>query len=124
MARRYWKEAGVDHKIDLKIGLALDSLDTMLLDSNNHCAFDFAFIDGNKSLYTEYIEKILPLIKKGGFLMIDNVLWMGKVIDKSARTTDPETREIYESVTNALADPRLDTHSIAIADGLTIIKIK
>ena len=81
LAKSYWSRAGVEHKIELKIGHALDTLDEMMLIAENHQSFDFAFIDGDKSLYAEYVDKLLPLMRKGSFLMLDNTLWMGKVID-------------------------------------------
>ena len=55
--------------------------------------------------------------------MIDNTLWTGKVLDESARATDVETRVIYESVKSVLTDPRLDTHTLSISDGLTIVRV-
>ena len=92
----------MDHKIKLVIGLALDSLDSLASNICEHNSYDFAFIDGDKSLYIEYIDKVLPLMKRGSFLMIDNVLWSGKVVDENARASDPDTRAVYQSVTNAL----------------------
>ena len=121
MAATYWQQAGVRHKIDLRIGLAVDTLTDMAADITNHQAFDFAFIDGDKALYQEYIDCLLPLIRRNGFIMIDNTLWMGKVLDASARATEIDTRVIHDSVTRALNDPRLDTHPLMISDGLTFV---
>ena len=63
-------------------------------------------------------------MRSGGFIMIDNTLWMGKVLNEHERVTDKETRILYETVTNALNDPRLDMHTLCVSDGLTIIKVK
>jgi predicted O-methyltransferase YrrM len=123
VARSAWRDAGVEHKIELRIGLACDTLDEMAQDITNHSSFDFAYIDGDKALYSQYIDRLLPLMKRGGFLMLDNTLWMGKVLDETQRNVDAETKAIYEAVTNALTDPRLDTHSLHISDGLTVIRI-
>lgn len=123
VAATYWQQAGVSHKIDLKIGLAVDTLTDMAADITKNQAFDFAFIDGDKALYQDYINCLLPLIRRNGFIMIDNTLWMGKVIDPVARATEVDTRVIHESITSALNDPRLDTHSLMISDGLTIIQV-
>lgn len=96
----------------------------MAEDITNHKSFDFAFIDGNKQLYSEYIDRVIPLMKSGGFLMLDNTLWMGKVLDETQRALDADTKVLFETVTNALNDPRLDTHTLMISDGLTIIEVK
>jgi len=124
LAKDYWDRAGVGHKIQLRIGAALDSLAEMAKDEENLEAFDFAFIDGDKSLYTKYVDNLLPFLKPGGFLMLDNTLWMGKVADPNLRAADLDTRIIYETVTNALTNPRFDMHTLCIADGLTIIQVR
>jgi len=124
LAKDYWDRAGVGHKIQLRIGAALDSLEEMAKDEENLEAFDFAFIDGDKSLYTKYVDNLLPFLKPGGFLMLDNTLWMGKVADPNLRAADLDTRIIYETVTNALTNPRFDMHTLCIADGLTIIQVR
>lgn len=124
MALQYWHEARVDHKIRPKLGLALEVLEYLATDPEELQSFDFAFVDGNKSLYQQYIDKLLPLMKSGGFIMIDNTLWMGKVVNEHDRVCDVETKVIYDTVANALNDPRLDTHTLNISDGLTIIKVR
>lgn len=87
VARIHWHKAGVFHKIDLKLGLACDTLDQMRREGTE--PFDFCFIDGDKQKYSQYLEKVIPLIRPGGFVMVDNTLWMGKVIDPNVRATDP-----------------------------------
>lgn len=77
IAATFWKQAGVSHKIDLKIGPALDTLINMASDITQNQAYDFAFIDGDKYLYQDYLNCLLPLIRRNGFIMIDNTLWMG-----------------------------------------------
>ena len=80
VARRYWKEAGVDHMIDLRIRPALETLKELIA-QRQHSRFDFAFIDADKANYEGYYEYALELVRPGGLIAIDNVLWHGQVID-------------------------------------------
>ena len=77
IGRKYWKEAGVDHKIDLRLGPAVEILDALCLDKNNLEAFDFAYIDADKQNYLNYYQRIMKLLKPNGFIMLDNVIWKG-----------------------------------------------
>jgi predicted O-methyltransferase YrrM len=82
VARRYWREAGVDRKIDLRLAPALTTLDG-LISSGQANQFDFVFIDADKTNYANYYERALVLVRPGGLIGIDNVLWYGRVIDAS-----------------------------------------
>ena len=103
------------------MGDAVESLRTLVDDTNNHGTFDFGYIDANKVGYNTYYEGIIKLLKSGGFLMMDNTLWDGKVVDPEKRENDAETKAIHEVVQRALRDTRVETHSISISDGFTIV---
>ena len=79
IAKKFWKEAGVDHKVQLKIAPAADTLNS-LLDNEEENTFDFAFIDADKTGYDTYFELCLKLMRKGGIIAFDNTLWDGKVL--------------------------------------------
>jgi caffeoyl-CoA O-methyltransferase len=117
IARRYWQEAGVAHKIELRLAPAVETLDIMLANESNN-SFDFAFIDADKTSYKEYYERALALIRSGGLIAIDNTLWNGAVIDESNQTDD--TRAIREFNTLIHADERVDISLLPIGDGLTL----
>ena len=117
MARRYWKETGVDHKIDLCIGPALGHL--RRLDSGT--VFDLAFIDADKSEYDDYFELLLPHVRSNGLLILDNMLWGGRVID-DAMASDPDTRSINAMNAKLAADPRVECVLLPVADGLQICR--
>ena len=91
VARRYWSEAGVAAKIDLRLRPAMDTLN-QLLEAREEGSFDFAFVDADKSNYLNYYEAALRLLKPNGLLLIDNVLWHGRVIDEkqSVRLEQPQ----------------------------------
>ncbi len=116
VARRYFREAGVDRKIDLRIAPALDTLRSLPL--NEH--FDFAFIDADKSSYQSYYEEILRRLRPGGLIGIDNVLWGGGVADP---TDQSETTQIIRALNEHIAsDDRVDLALVPIADGLTLVR--
>jgi predicted O-methyltransferase YrrM len=119
VARRYWDEAGVADKIDLRLGPALDSLDALLSDEGEN-QFDFAFIDADKENYGDYYERCLRLIRPGGIVAVDNVLWNGKVADPEAQDANTEA---IRALNNALRnDQRIDLSLVSIADGLTLAR--
>jgi len=91
IARRYWREAGVDGKIDLRLGPALATLDGLIASGQGN-QFDFVFIDADKTNYANYYERALVLLRPGGLIGVDNVLWYGRVIDSSF--DDPDTQAI------------------------------
>ncbi len=117
VARRYWDEAGVGHKIELRLAPALETLDIMLENELNN-SFDFAFIDADKTNYKNYYERALALIRPGGLVAIDNTLWNGAVVDDTNQTDD--TRAIREFNTLVHADERVDISLLPIGDGLTL----
>jgi predicted O-methyltransferase YrrM len=117
IARRYWREAGVDGKIDLRLAPALVTLEGLIA-SGQANQFDFVFIDADKPNYTNYYERALVLLRPGGLIGVDNVLWSGRVIDASF--DDPDTlaiRAFNEQVKN---DDRVWLSMLPVRDGLTL----
>jgi predicted O-methyltransferase YrrM len=120
-AHIYWRQAKQGHKIQLKIGPALESLYTLLNDGWQQ-KFDFIFIDADKTNYLHYYELSLKLIKPNGLIAIDNVLWDGKVID--ALETGAQTREIKKLNDLIKNDERVFVSLLPIADGLFLVQPK
>ncbi|NVK17567.1 MAG: class I SAM-dependent methyltransferase [Methylocystaceae bacterium] len=115
----YWKEAGVDHKIDLRLCDANEGIKDVLAE-NGPESFDFAFIDADKASYMNYYEKCLELVKPGGVICVDNVLWYGRVIDQADTTHQTEAiRKINEYI---VADDRVDMSMLSLGDGLTVVR--
>jgi predicted O-methyltransferase YrrM len=117
VARRYWTRAGVAERIDLRIGDALPALDALLEDGAAG-TFDFAFIDADKVRYPDYYERALTLLRPGGLIAVDNVLWSGRVAapDKD----DADTRAL-DAFNRALkGDTRVALSMVPVADGLTL----
>ena len=117
IAQRYWKEAGVDNKIELRLAPALETLDA-LIDEQLQNKFDFAFIDADKAGYKDYYERVLALIRPGGLIAIDNTLWNGSVTDESDQTES--TQAIRDINRHVHADERVDISLLPIGDGLTL----
>ena len=117
IARRYWEEAGVSHKIELYLAPALDTLDRLITEGEAG-SFDFAFIDADKRNYSNYYERALTLLRPGGIVAIDNVLWFGSVADP--QDTDKRTIAIREFNQKLHQDSRVEISMLAIADGLTL----
>jgi caffeoyl-CoA O-methyltransferase len=115
-ARPIWKEAGVEGKIDLRIGPALDSLDKMIAAKEG--PFDFAFIDADKPNYDGYYERVLTLLRPGGLIAIDNVLWSGAVADPS--NTDESTTALRALNAKIHGDSRVDMALATIGDGVML----
>jgi caffeoyl-CoA O-methyltransferase len=117
IARRYWQAAGVGDKIELRLAPALETLDQLLAEEQAE-TFDFAFIDADKANYEGYYERSLQLVRPGGLIAIDNVLWSGRV-------ADPEVQNNSTSAIRALndklsCDQRISLSLVPIADGLTL----
>lgn len=119
MARTYWRNAGVEKKIDLRIAPAVETLQ-QLLDDGGQSSFDFAFIDADKTNYDRYYELTLRLLRSGGLIAIDNTLWGGDVAD--IRVQDEDTRAIRELNKKILHDRRADMTLLPVADGLTLVR--
>jgi caffeoyl-CoA O-methyltransferase len=117
IARHYWQLSGVDSKIELRLAPALETLDSLLA-SGAENSFDFAFIDADKENYSSYYERCLKLIRVGGLIAIDNVLWDGKVADNNVQ--DSSTLSIRELNQRLHNDDRVRISLIPIADGLTL----
>ena len=119
IARRYWREAGVDDKIELRLGPAVDTLDKMLAAGEAGC-FDMAFIDADKENYDAYYERCLQLLRLGGLIMIDNVLWGGRPADTNEQ--DESTGVIRALNAKIHADERVTASLLSIGDGLTLAR--
>jgi predicted O-methyltransferase YrrM len=117
IARRYWEKAGVTNKIDLRLSPALETLDQMVA-SGQANSFDFAFIDADKSNYDNYYERALQLVRPGGLIAIDNVLWSGAVADPQIQ--DTRTNAIRALNQKLHEDERVTLSLIPVADGLTL----
>ena len=119
VARRYWAAAGVADKIELRLGPALATLDALLGDGQEG-AFDFVFIDADKENYDGYYERALRLLRPGGLIVIDNVLWGGWVAD--LRRRDPDTAALRALNQKLHADERIDLSLLPLADGITLAR--
>jgi predicted O-methyltransferase YrrM len=117
IAQRYWQQAGVESKIDLRIAPALETLDKLLA-AGEAGTFDFAFIDADKGNYEGYYERSLQLVRVGGLIAIDNVLWGGRVADP--RDREAETLAIRAFNAKLYKDPRISLSVLSISDGLTL----
>ncbi|WKK23574.1 class I SAM-dependent methyltransferase [Streptomyces olivoreticuli] len=117
----YWSEAGVDGKIDLRIGDAVDTLGALVADEGPG-TFDFVFIDADKQRYPDYYESALTLVGDHGLIVVDNTLFFGKVVDPDAQ--DPDTTAIRAFNTLVRDDPRVEMSLIPMADGMTLIRKK
>jgi O-methyltransferase len=116
IARRYWKEAGVESRIELTIAPALKTLDGFLAQGLSG-QLDLAFIDANKEDYDAYYERCLKLVRPGGIVLIDNVLWGGSVANLADK--DADTQAIRALNAKLEADERVDLALFAVGDGMT-----
>ncbi len=119
VARRFWREAGLDHKIDLRLAPAVDTLDAMIA-AGESGRFDFAFIDADKSNYDAYYERCLALLRTGGLIAIDNMLWSGRVADAGDR--DVDTLAIRALNAKIAGDDRVSMNLVPIGDGLMLAR--
>ena len=118
-ARIFWKKAGVDQQVKLVLGNAKESLKDFL-QAGEQESVDLAFIDADKSSYAEYYECCLKLIRPGGLILVDNVLWSGQVADASNHDKDTEALRIFNAALSS--DQRVDLCMVPIGDGLTIAR--
>ena len=121
VARRTWAAAGVEDRVDLRLAPALETLETLLA-ADGPDSFDMAFIDADKTNYRGYVEAALLLVRQGGLIAIDNVLWRGRVID--AAETDADTQAIRDLNAALATDERVDIAMVPIADGLTLLRVR
>ena len=119
IARRYWAEAGVADKIDLRLGPAVDTLDALLADGGAG-TFDFAFVDADKENYEAYYERSLALLRQGGLIVIDNVLWSGAVADPNQK--DADTSAIRALNAKLHGDERVSLSLLPVSDGITLAR--
>ncbi|NJM64027.1 MAG: SAM-dependent methyltransferase, partial [Oscillatoriales cyanobacterium RU_3_3] len=117
IARRYWELAGVAHKISLQLGPAINTLDKLIAEGQAG-TFDFVFIDADKENYEAYFERSLQLVRNGGLIVIDNVLWSGRVADPKVQ--DESTLAIRNFNDKLRNDPRITLSVVPIGDGLTL----
>ena len=121
IARRYWREAELDGKIELRLGDARATL-AALREEAGDASFDFAFIDADKSGYDHYYEACLPLVRPGGLMLVDNVLWSGKVADPEVQ--DPDTLAIRALNAKIATDSRVEACLLTVGDGVMVARKK
>ncbi len=119
VAQKYWQQAGVAHKIDLRIAPAVDTLQDLLAAGAGE-TFDLAFIDADKASYPEYYELCLELVRSGGVILIDNVLWYGRVADPEV--TDKRTSILRGLNIKIHQDQRVELVILPIGDGMTVVR--
>ncbi|KAI3721651.1 hypothetical protein L2E82_32668 [Cichorium intybus] len=119
VAKRYYEQAGVSHKVDVRHGLAVDTLNSMI-ENGEGCSYDFAFVDAEKRMYHEYFELLLKLVRVGGVIVIDNVLWHGKVADPLV--LDKKTESIRSFNRALMEDERVSISMVPVGDGMTICR--
>jgi predicted O-methyltransferase YrrM len=119
IARRYWERAGVASKVELRLAPAVETLDELIA-SGQEASFDMVFIDADKSNYDAYYERALVLLRAGGLILIDNVLWGGRVADPSV--DDADTAAIRRLNEKLHSDERIDLSLLPIADGVTLAR--
>lgn len=118
VGRRFWEKAGVADRIDLRIAPAVETLRAIREDG----CFDLGFIDADKPSYRAYAEELIRLIRPGGLILVDNVLWQGTVVDPAAEGENVEAIRAFNDW--AAADPRVECVMLAISDGLTLLRVR
>jgi len=119
IARRHWREARIDHKIDLRLAPAIDTLAALIAGGESE-TFDMVFIDADKENYLAYYESSLNLVKRGGLILVDNVLWHGRVVDREDNERSVVAiRNLNETIR---ADDRVDISLVPIGDGVTLVR--
>jgi caffeoyl-CoA O-methyltransferase len=119
VARRYWAAAGVEHKIDLRLAPALETLGG-LLEAGEAGSYDFAFLDADKENYSRYYELALQLVRPGGLIVVDNTLWSGRVADRA--NNEATTVALRDFNLRLHGDDRIDLCLVPIGDGLTLAR--
>jgi caffeoyl-CoA O-methyltransferase len=119
IARRFWREAGVEHKIELKLQPAVRTLEESLA-AGEAGRYDFAFVDADKPAYDSYYELLLRLLRPGGLMALDNTLWSGAVLDPNER--EPNTVALRALNDKLHRDERIDLSLLPVGDGLTLAR--
>ena len=119
IGQRYWREAGVADKIELRLAPAGETLRALEMDGGTG-RYDFVFIDADKSGYEAYYEAALRLLRPGGVIVFDNVLWSGRVTDPAAR--DADTKALRALNAKIAADTRVDKVMVPMGDGMTVVR--
>jgi len=117
IGRTHWQQAGVADRVELRIAPAIDTLRALPSDQR----IDFAFIDADKPSYSAYFHEIVPRLSPNGVLLVDNVLWSGRVIDPAADDADTVAIRAFNEM--VLADTRVESVMLPISDGLTLIRL-
>jgi predicted O-methyltransferase YrrM len=118
VARRHWAQAGLDDRIELRLGPALDGLRAL----PDGAGIDLAFVDADKGNYPNYLHELVPRVRTGGLIIADNVLWHGGVVDESAQGGDVAAIRRFND--EAIAHPLLDTVLLSVGDGLLVMQKK
>ena len=121
IAREHWQSAGVSNRINLQLAPAQQTLDGMI-DDGQQGQFDFAYIDADKSGYRGYVESCLELVRSGGLITIDNVLWSGSVADPDDQSEDTAALRELNVWLYQQAPGRFDLSLVPIGDGLTLLR--
>lgn len=116
VARRYWERAGVAHRIELRLGPAVDTLAGLPPDPH----LDLVFIDADKANYPTYLEMVVPRLRPGGLLLADNVLWSGRIIDLNDHTDDTEALRRFNRL--VAQHPELESVILTVGDGVTLAR--
>jgi caffeoyl-CoA O-methyltransferase len=116
-ARQTWRDAGVEDRVELRLGPALDTLDG-LLSGGQAGTFDFAYIDADKANYSNYYDRVLALVRPGGLIAADNVLWHGEIADPAVSGADVEAVRAFNRKLHE--DPRVEVSIVPLGDGLML----
>lgn len=119
IAKSFWQKAGVAEKIELKLAPALETLDQLIMQGETN-TFDFVFIDADKQNYSNYYERSLSLVRPGGLIIIDNVLWSGRVAD--SKNHDRQTEAIRQLNQKISKDKHVSMSLLPLGDGLTLVR--
>jgi predicted O-methyltransferase YrrM len=119
IARRYWRLAGVEHKIELRLAPATDTLDALVA-AGEAGRFDTAFIDADKTNYLAYYERALLLLRPGGLIVVDNTLWSGRVADPESADADTVALRHFNEILHR--DERVELSLVPVGDGLTLAR--
>lgn len=123
IAVKYWNLAGLSNKTKLVLKPGVEVLDCLINDEKNLRSFDFAFIDADKNNYINYYERLLQLIKPGGWIAFDNTLWSNKVVYEE-EFNDIDTVELRKLNAMLRTDERVEINMLPLADGVTIVRIR